>query len=129
MFESKKFTQEHIFKQIALQLQDKSWEQIKIKFEKLRRGYSGSKNDKKASGAAGGTGNTIYENEMHELWGNRPKFTTPHTYGVDTTKLKQLNNNEQPVDLDEIEFEATSSNISAAGSSSGDVSQSPNSTS
>lgn len=63
-------------------LPDKTWQQIQIKYEKLRRSYTNNKRERSVSGAAGGR--RIYDDEMDALWNTRPKLNIPHDIGIDT---------------------------------------------
>lgn len=89
MFDSKQLTSKDIYNLIHEQFPTKTAEQIRNKFENLRRQYSKEKLEKIKSGAAGGK-TTIVDDEMNELWSKRKKFEVAKTSGnMDTAQISQ----------------------------------------
>lgn len=76
MFDSKQHTQGQVYKMLADKLGLKSTKDrdaIKTKISRLELNYKGGKNHNKISGVAP-TPTTIYDEEMDQLWGHRPKI-------------------------------------------------------
>lgn len=84
LFDSRRFNNASIFKQLASKFKKKDQNQIKLKYESLRRQYTDEKALEKKSGACPKPVQ-IYEEQMEMLWGKRKKLTTPISCGMDST--------------------------------------------
>lgn len=101
-----------VFRELGNKFLTRNVDQIKLKYESLRRGFSIEKMELNKSGA-GGVRPTLYDDEMLELWGRRKKFTVTIDYGVDSARMhieeneRAKSNNVQGQSVDSVDVEAT----------------------